>query len=286
MAFSPLRSKALHHGRSLSFPSKLNPATSQFEENLSALKGSEACCSSLSSMNNRINGLKNLYKTIDDLLLLPHIQQIISLESQEKWVDQVLDGYITLLDACTTAKDLFSHTKHGVQELLSALRRKDVHGIHWYLNSRRKWKKIIQKSLKDLRSFKSKNNVASLENDDEAMVLVYMLKETESVTITMLESLLSYLSGTKDQARQSGWSLVSKLIHSKKASFQGEGMDVNEFQKMDALLQVSLEDIHVEEVMARSKEMESSIQNLEEDLECLFRQLIKTRVFLLNILNH
>ncbi|KAL0412355.1 UNVERIFIED_CONTAM: hypothetical protein Sradi_1437200 [Sesamum radiatum] len=97
----------------------------------------------------------------------------------------------------------------------------------------------------------------------------------------MLESLLSYLSGTKAQARQSGWSLVSKLIHSKKASYQGEGMDVNEFQKMDAFLQVSLEDIHVEEVMAQAKEMESSIQNLEEELECLFRQLIKTRVFLL-----
>ncbi|XP_021814024.1 uncharacterized protein LOC110756857 [Prunus avium] len=32
--------------------------------------------------------------------------------------------------------------------------------------------------------------------------------------------------------------------------------------------------------------LESCVQDHEEQLECLFRQLIKTRVFLLNILNH
>ncbi|KAI3447897.1 hypothetical protein Pfo_004562 [Paulownia fortunei] len=287
MASLPLRSKALNHSRSLSLPSKLNPATSQFEENLSTVRGSEASCSSLSSMNNRLNGLNDLYSNIDDLLLLPHIQQIISKECQEKWVDQALDGYIRLLDTCTTAKDLLSQTKQDVQKLLSALRRKDVDGIRCYLNSRRKSKKIIQKSMKDLRSFRNKHNVASLEKDDQTMVLVYMLKDTESVTITMLESLLSYLTGTKMQARQSGWSLVSKLMHSKKVmSYQGEGTHLNEFEKMDAFLQLSLEDIQIEELMTQLKGMDSSIQNLEEELECLFRQLIKTRVFLLNILNH
>ncbi|KAI3446324.1 hypothetical protein Pfo_002989 [Paulownia fortunei] len=278
MALSPSRSKTHHHGRSLSLPSRLHPAMSQFDENLATMKASDPASSSLSSMENRLNGLTNLYCNIDDLLMLPHIQQIISQECQEKWVDQVLDGYIRLLDACSTAKDLFSCTKHDIQQLLSALRRKDVHGIHCYETSRRKSKKMIQKSLKDLKSFRSKHNDLSLEKDNETLALVYMLKEAESVTIAMFECLLSYVIGSKVQARQGGWSLLSKLVPSKKVSHQGEETDLNEFKKVDSFLQLSQEDdTQVEELMNHLKEMDSSIQILEEEIECLFRQLIKTR---------
>ncbi|KAG8364442.1 hypothetical protein BUALT_Bualt19G0129300 [Buddleja alternifolia] len=283
MAFSHLRSKAFNHGRSLSFPSKPHPSTSQFDEKIFIIRGSEASCSSLSSMNNRLNGLKNLYTNIDDLLLLPHIQQIISQEGDNKWVDQLLDGYISLLDACTTAKDLVSHTKHDVQGLLFALRRKDLNGIHCYLTSRKKSKKMIQKSLKNLRSFTSKQNVLALDKDEQTLALMYMLKEAESVTITMFEFLLSYVTASKAQARQSRWSLVSKMMRNKKVSYE---RDLNEFEKIDDFLQMSIEEVQVEELMPHLKEMESSIQNLEEGFECLFRKLIRTKVFLLNILNH
>ncbi|KAI3446322.1 hypothetical protein Pfo_002987 [Paulownia fortunei] len=287
MALSPLRSKALHHGRSLSLLSVSHPAMSQFDENLSRVRGSEASCSSLSSMNDKLNGLKSLYSNVDDMLLLPHIHQIISQESQEKWVEQILDGYIRLLDACSSAKDLISHTKQDVQELFSALRRKDVQGIHCYLTSRRRSKKMIQKSLKNLRSFRSKNNVLFSDKDHETMSLVSMLKESESVSFAMLESLLSYMMGTKVHASSTGWSLVSKLMQSKKASYQGTEANLNEFKKADAVLQMSQEDdIQVDEFMNHLKNMDLSIQSLEEELECLFRQLIRTRVFLLNILNH
>ncbi|KAK4437572.1 hypothetical protein Salat_0091100 [Sesamum alatum] len=243
MAFSPLRSKALHHGRSLSLPSKLHPAMSQFNENLATIKAAEPTSSSLSSMETRLNGLRNLYCDLSDLLVLPRIQQIVSQECQEKWVEQVLDGHIRLLDACSTAKDLFSHAKHDVQELLSALRRRDLHGIQSYQTSRRRSKKTTQKSLKSLRSFRSRNGVQCLDKDHETMSLVYMLKESESVTFAMLESLLSYVIGTnKEQARQSGWSLVSKLVLSKKVSHQVEETDINEFKKVDSFLQLTQED--------------------------------------------
>lgn len=279
MAFSPLRSKALHHNRSLSLPSKENPAASCLDQDLSTARGSEAFCSSLSLMNNRVTGLKNLYSNIDELLQLPHTHQIISQESQERSIDQVLDGYIRILDACTEAKDRVSNTKQDVQELLSALRRKDAGGIHCYLSSRKTSKKSIQKSLKELR------RLSTLEKDCEESDLLHKLKDAESVTVSMLESLLSYLIGTKTQARKSGWSLVAKLMHSKMA-YNGEDTQSNEFKKIDDFLQTSLEGVQVEELMSFLKEIDSSIQNLEEELECLFRQLIRTRVFLLNILNN
>ncbi|PIN25737.1 hypothetical protein CDL12_01531 [Handroanthus impetiginosus] len=271
MALSPLRSKALHHGRSLSLPSESHPAMSQFDENLSRVRASsEATCSSLSSMNARINDLKSLYDNIDDLLLLPQNQQIISQE-------QILDDYISLLDACSKVRELISLTKQDVREFLSAVRRKDCNGIQACLTSRRKSKKVIQKSLKNLRSFKSQRNTISLQKD--------ILKDAESVTLSLFESLLYYVMGTKVQEKKNGWSLVSKLMHSKKVSPQGEETYLNEFKKMDLFLQLSQEN-RVEELVNHLKEMESSIQILEDALELLFRQLIKTRVSLLNILNH
>ncbi|KAL0365731.1 UNVERIFIED_CONTAM: hypothetical protein Sangu_0670700 [Sesamum angustifolium] len=277
MAVSPLRSKTLHHGRSLSLPSESHSAMSQFEENLSRVRSSQEACSSLSSMNGRVNGLNTLYDSIDELLLLPHNQQTISQECQEKW----------LLDSCSAVKDLISVNKQDVRELLSAVRRKDVNGIQGYLTSRRKSKKMIHKYLKNLRSFRCEDSILSLEKEDEKVAIVYMLKDAESVTLSLLESLLSYTMGSKGQARKSGWSLISKLIQPKKVSNQGEETCLNEFEKVDSFLQLMQEnDTQVEELVNHLKEMDSSIQTLEEQLDCLFRQLIKTRVFLLNILNH
>ncbi|KAG8368022.1 hypothetical protein BUALT_Bualt15G0002000 [Buddleja alternifolia] len=249
MAFSPLRSKAHHRGLSFSLPSEFHPSMFHFDENLSRIRASEAAtCSPLLSMNERINSLKNVYESTDDLLQLPHNQQIIS--QDQKRIDQLLDG-------CTSAKDLISQTKQD--------------------------KKVKEDDPKVIENLRSKQNVLPFEKDDEEMDIICMLKDTESVTITMIESLLPYVMGTKVQSRQSGWSLVSKLIHSKKVSDQIEDIDFNEFKNVDSFLQLSQED---EELMNHLKKIDWSIQILEEELDCLFRQLIKTRVFLLNIVNH
>ncbi|KAL3624352.1 hypothetical protein CASFOL_033168 [Castilleja foliolosa] len=251
MALSPLRSKTLHHTRSQSLPSNLqHPTISQFNDNLSKI----------SIFSSSFSSLKSLFCNIDDLLMLPHIQHTISQESNEKWVvDGVVDAYIRLLDACTTAKDAVSQTKHDVQQLLSALRRKDIQS--YQQTSSKNSKKMIQKALKELRSLKSTKQY-NLSKDQETVAVVYMIKEAESVTINMFENLLSRVIG---QEKQSGWSFLSKMIMpSKKISYESEETDRS----------------------SQLKEMESSMKILEQELDDLFKKLIKTRVFLLNILNH
>ncbi|XP_057771031.1 uncharacterized protein LOC130990812 [Salvia miltiorrhiza] len=250
---------ALHHSRSLSLPSASHPALSHFDDNLSRLRSSEAACSTLSSFNATINGLRNLYESIDDLLLLSSIQQIIS--------EECVDDYIKLLDASSSVKDLISLAKQDLRELLSAVRRKDAQGINGYHASRNRSKKMIKTCLKKLKRSRAS---ATSEN-------VSLLKDAESVAISLLESLLSYTLGRKMQETKSSWSLVSKLMHSKKASD-----DENEFNEVDSLLQLNQEN----ELVNQIKKMDSSIQVLEEGLELVFRQLIKTRVSLLNILNN
>ncbi|KAH6787912.1 hypothetical protein C2S52_007464 [Perilla frutescens var. hirtella] len=249
--------EALHHGRSLSLPSASHPAISEFDENLSRLRSSEASCSSLSSMKGTINGLRKLYESIDDLVLLTHIQEMIISE-------ECVDDYIRLLDACSTVKDVMSVAKQDLRELLSAVRRRDVDGISGYLASRRKSKKMIQKSLNKLRRCASASSDSERESAE-----VSMLKDAESVAYSLLESLLAYTLGKKTQESKSrSWSLVSN--------------EENEFNKLDSFLQRSQHN----ELVNHLKQMDSSIQVVEDELESTFRQLIKTRVSLLNILNN
>ncbi|KAG5547563.1 hypothetical protein RHGRI_013301 [Rhododendron griersonianum] len=274
MASSPLRSKSFYHARSVSLPSTLHPVIPHFDEHL------------------RLSGLENMYDCLDDLLLLPHTQQSFAQQRHEKWVEVVIEKYLRLLDVCATAKDVSSQTKQDLQGLLSILRRRrEGDDFSGYLNSRKKAKKVIQKSLKDLKSIKTKHTVVALGKSRE---LLDSLNEVEAATIGVFESLLSYISGTKAESRLSVFSFASKLVHRKSVASKDEETKSNMFEKFDAALHLltnhktskSDNAVHVENVQTQLGMMESSIQDIEEGLECLFRQLIKTRVILLNTLNH
>ncbi|KAI5647736.1 hypothetical protein M9H77_33741 [Catharanthus roseus] len=290
MAPSPLRTITRKHARSVSLPSQSHPFMPQFDEHLSKVRASEATTSTLSSMSNRLANLNNLYDSTDDILLLPHIQQAISQECQDRRADELLDGYLRLLDACSATRDLFSQTKQSIQELLSALRRKDSDELSGYLTSRKNSKRIIQKALTELRSIRRRRSVIATEKENETVATLSMLKEVETITLTMFESFLSQLYGRK---KQTGWSLVSKLT-STGVSNQEEEKNTNELEKVDNTLkfiisqkQSNKDDIEqVEAVQNQLRNILSSIETVEDELECLFRRLIKSRVSLLNILNH
>lgn len=262
---------ALQHTRSHSFPCGSQAAIIQVDESLLF----ESTPSSLSSVTDRIKGLQNLHESIDELLLLPHIQRLIAHECPEKHVDEIMDGYITLLDACAAAKDLISLSKKDAQELLSGVRRRmHAEAASTYLTSRRKLRKMAHKSLNSSAMRKKQN----LGKGNKTRPVEHLLMDAKSATLAMLNSLFSYTMGTIHNSRY----LVSKLMDAKKVSSR------TEFTKVDAAL-ISLmqdgDDIKVDELLSHLKNMESSFQILEDGLECLFRRLIKTRVLLLNILS-
>ncbi|KAI6688440.1 hypothetical protein NL676_025268 [Syzygium grande] len=94
---------------------------------------------------------------------------------------------------------------------------------------------------------------------------------------------------TSASTKPRGWSRVSKLLEAKRVSCDG-GEKTDEGQGLDAAL-LSLrmsKDINnqVGDLSKRLEALESSIQEIEEDLECIFRRLLKLRVSLLNIVNH
>ena len=132
----------------------------------------------------------------------------------------------------------------------------------------------------------------SKKNEDVA--IVSLLKELEAVTILVFESLLTFIAGSKLQSKSSGWFVVSKLVHPKRIACEGEETDANEFEKVVAALQTLIShktstvdySIHVQNVQNWMGKLESSIQDVEEVLECFSRCLVKTRVSFLNKLNH
>ena len=145
----------------------------------------------------------------------------------------------------------------------------------------------MQKALKGMQT-----KLNSKKNEDLAMV--GMLKELEAAILMVFESLLTFIAGSKLQSKSSSWFVVSKLVHPKRIACEGEETDANEFEKVDAVLQSLIShktrksdySMYIQNVQNWMGQLESSIQDVEEVLECLSRRLVKTRVSFLNILNY
>ena len=230
MAASPIN----HHFRSNSFPTRAHPLISEFNEKLSRLRCSEATFSSSTSLSEKLIGLQDLHDCVDNLLPLP-FSQALAQEQNQKWLNELLDGSLRLLDVCGIARDALLQTKECTHELQSTLRRR--HGskmelareVEKYLASRKVAKKAIKKVLKGMQT-----KLNPKKNED--LATVSLLKELEAGTILVFESLLTFISGSNLQSKSRGWFVVSKLVHPKRIACEGEETDGNDFEKVDAAL--------------------------------------------------
>ncbi|XP_061372650.1 uncharacterized protein LOC133315108 [Gastrolobium bilobum] len=294
MAASSLNPKFHNHARSNSLPSKPHPIILQCNEHLARLGAYEASSSS-SLLMQKLSGLQDLHDCIDKLVQLPLTQEALVNEHQEKWVDDLLDGSLRLLDACTATKDALLHTKECTRELQSTIRRRKggevelMVEVKKFLTSRKVVRKAIFKALENLKGNANKCNFSITNKDYQTLALVSLFKDAEGVTFSIFESLLNFFSGSTISKRSS-WALVSKLMHNKRVGHT-QGTDENEFAKVDAALQffvfnMATKSNDINDLQKKLEKLGSCMQDLEEGLESLFRRLIKIRVALLNILNH
>lgn len=261
------------HSRSISLPSIPHPSSANVEELLCRLRSSDA--TSTSSLCNKVNGLKDLFESLEDLLQLPIMH---SSDSEE-----VLGASIRLLDLCNTMKDAFSRMRTSVQDLESSLRRREADmssKLRSYLVCMKKVNKMVFKCLVK----KSQN-----EKSNQTSAAVSLLREVEEVSTTMFQSIFSSALALK----QNRWSLVFKSTQSKRVHGVTEG-NTNEAQK----LQMDIKAIYkqkidmqsdssmIQEIQKGLMALDMNLQQCEEDLDCIFRSLIKTRVSILNALNH
>ncbi|XP_022762104.1 uncharacterized protein LOC111307998 [Durio zibethinus] len=252
MASSPLNQKSNFHACSNSLPSRRHPLIPQIDEHIYRLKSNEAASSSSSSIGQKLSGLRDLYELFDSLLQLPLSQNSFAQQCNDKQVNELLNGSLRLLDVCGLAKDALMRAKEDTQELQSILgrRRGDEAGFtdeaKAYLASRKKAKKLINKSLRDLKS------KCDLENEVEVTIRI----------------------GTKMQPKSSKWSFLSKLMHSKRVTCGGEATGTNEFEKVDAVFGALIGHqnrkssyMSTENAQIELQKLASSIQDLEDGVE-------------------
>ncbi|VVA30023.1 PREDICTED: Protein of unknown function DUF241 [Prunus dulcis] len=241
------------HARSNSVPSTTHPLISEFDEQLCRLRTSGTASSSSTSVNQCLNGLKDL-----------------------------------LLDVCSVAKDTLLQTKECTIEILSIIRRRRggktelASEVKKFLIIRKVMKKAVCKALGNLKG------VSPFSKEHEAVAMVSMLKEMEAVTQTVFDSIFSFISGPKTQSKPSGLQLVSNLMRHKRVAAckeeeeeEEEETDANEFAMVDAALhsivghKTKESDNIIQNAQTQLQNLELCIQDLEESLEHFSRRLIK-----------
>ncbi|XP_010526827.1 PREDICTED: uncharacterized protein LOC104804286 [Tarenaya hassleriana] len=271
-----------NHVRSISFPSRSHPSTLAIEEGLNELSAMEISTSSSRSICASLSGLEELYKCTDDLLNMGSTQRVLS--ERRKFLEELLDGSLRLMDICSVSRDLMVETGENVRALQSGVRRRrggNDHGVvSSYVGFRKNMRKQARKLLVSLKQIENiAGRVITDEEDDHLVAVVHVMRRVVSVSASILNSFLEFLSGSK----KNKWSLVVMKMLQK----DGEETDKikkreeNELESLDSV--VSRGEYSREVLGKKLEELEISVGGFEKNLENLFRRLIRTRASLLNV---
>lgn len=251
------------------------------------------------------DALRDLHDSANDLLLHSPVikKSIADHHVQQKWVHEISEASLKILESCGNTKDVLSLVKDHLQDLQSSFRRVVAGTVHNDDNNnkfagfsiqRKKLKKAVLKRLESLKGMKNKKNknkcniifittTSSRDGDDvmslnqELNVVVNVLREVRMTTMAIVESLVSIMSmpispNNNNYYYQDGSNSKShKLL-----------LLLGLFESNKSRSRVS----SLCECDGGLEEVEMAIDDLEEELECIFRRLIRTRVSLLNILTN
>ena len=73
-------------------------------------------------------------------------------------------------------------------------------------------------TLRNMKGMENNCGFSPLNKDPKTISMVCTLKDVETATLTVLESLLSSIAGAAARSKPSSWSLVSKLMACKEAA--------------------------------------------------------------------
>ena len=250
----------------------------------------------LGKISTGLSGLQELHQCLEELLNLYSTQQALSHHQDKKWVDELLDGSVKLLDICGATRDVISQFKENVGDLQSALRRRkgDVcieSSINNYIYWRKKMNKDAKRLLAAMKKMYNKGGASPLlDQDHHLSTMMRELREVNIMSISIFQSLVLLLSTPVLKPKLSRWSLVSKFMHKGAVSCEENAENMKELESVEfSLGAISSEEAKLETMEIARKRLEGlevSIEGLDKGLECMYRRLVKTRASLLNIISH
>ncbi|KAL5754346.1 hypothetical protein ACOSP7_022566 [Xanthoceras sorbifolium] len=300
--------------RSISLPTRIHPTSVKLESALNHLKTWQISCPVIigaEMLQNGLVGLAEMYNCMEEFInSSTQTQQALLRHGNGQLVEEALDKSVTLIDTCSSARDLLLTMKENVQALQSTLRRRRGSGdyssieneIASYIACRKKMKKDISKSLQALKKLEIKNKTTVVDHHQHDLSFtIKVLGESTAITISIFRSLLIFVSMP---AKLSGWSLISKLM---KTRLSSSSDDPHHHQKM--INQVESVDFAVHSLLGSSRSSSTtssssnndkasevnmtqkmlqglsvSIEGLETGLDSMFKCLVHNRVSFLNIL--
>ncbi|KAL8240480.1 hypothetical protein R6Q59_013835 [Mikania micrantha] len=222
---------------------------------------------------------------------------LISGNQNKKWVEELLDKSMKLLEVCSRTWDMVTQFKEQIRDVNCLLRRRKFDlrcetGIKKYNCFRKKMKKdakLLIAGLKQADNMITSDASMAVDSDNNQLATVI---KVVSKTVPVFESLLMYFG--MPISKPSRWSiLVSKLIHKGKGACedQQEHGIMNDFEIIDLELQnlckngSSEQEKKMQIAKCRLERKAPQIECLETGLECMFRHLIRIRASLLNIIS-
>lgn len=229
------------------------------------------------------NSLTELHDSVNELLSSPDIKLEITHHRQETLAQDVSEASLKMADSCAAAKDLLLLAKSHIQSLQTTFRRisatSDAAAEHTSNNlsphrlPRKQLKKAIMKRLNSLKGMKPTLAAAASEppEDRSLMVVAKLLKEVRATTLSIVRSLLTLIAiphpDSKPESGRKDPIFRIKLTRMDSLSF---------WEKCD------VSDVRL--VMKKLEEVEMMVDDMESELEDMFRRLIRTRASLLNVL--
>ncbi|CAK9320798.1 unnamed protein product [Citrullus colocynthis] len=291
--------------RCISLPARSHPSTNRVEQELAKLRSFDSSTfASIEAICSRLSGLVDLYTCVNEVLNLPLTQQALASHRREIWVQELVDGSVRFLDICDNTRDAVLVMKESIRELQSAIRRSKYEDsgidntIAAYICLRKRIRhESLKKSLASLRQMDYTLGASpplQLENEVTAAV-IRILREASSVTSSVFNSLLWFLAvPVQWRSKPSRWALVSRLVQKGAMRRNNKTERMNELENLEMAIEKlrfgswsrdaegkeKIEGIVRERLLG----LDSSIEKIERGTEGLFRELIHTRVSLLNII--
>lgn len=220
--------------------------------------------------------LRDLHDSVNNLLRAPDIKGVLSQqEHNKKWIQNISESTLKMLDSCGNTKDILSLVKGHIQQLQCTFHRASLgeseNKLSTYCFQRKEFRKQMLKRLKSLKQMK---NTTPL--DDNLIVVANVLNEVRETIVILLESIMLLMSMPNPNPKTSNMAKCNGVLSVKM-----------KFTRLNSLS--PWEDCDVQEIRSaveRLEAVESAMEDLEVELGCIFKRLMRTRVLLLNILTN